>query len=395
MRPAGKTQAGEHLGRARDLAPLISEAAADIERLRDLPEPLFAALIERGLFRLLLPAEYGGAELPPTAFVPILEEIARHDASTAWCVGQNNVCTTVAAFLAPDAVADIFAGPRAVIAWGPPAGGTAKVVPGGFLVAGTFHFASGSRHATWLGANVAVLEPDGKPRLWQDGSRAVYTLLFPKERAKVLDTWQVIGLKGTGSDSYTVADLFVPDRFAVPRGAHIRPRVAGKLYVFSASTLYASGFAGIALGIARATLDAFIADAKDTLPRGAKFARGENHAVQSQVGQAEAKLRSARMFLLGSLAEIWDAVAPGDRLSREQQVAIRLAGTWAIQQSREVVTTLYLAAGAMAIFEKNPFERRFRDVHTVTQQIQGHASQFETVGQVLMGQETDRPMFTF
>jgi len=384
-----------YLASVHSLAPLIEAQADEIERLRDLPEPLFAALMERGLFRLLLPSEHGGAELPPTAFVQILEQIARHDASTAWCVGQNNVCVTVGACLVLEAAAEIFADPRAVIAWGPPAGATAAVVPGGFRVSGTFHFASGSRHATWLGANVGAIEPDGRPRLWPDGSRAIYTLLFPKERATVLDTWQVIGLKGTGSDSYTVSELFVPERLSVPRGAHIPPRVDGKLYVFSASTLYASGFAGIALGIARATLEAFIADAKDTVPRGARFARGANHVVQSQVGQAEAKLRSARMFLLGSLAEIWDAVRPGDRLDRQQQLAIRLAGTWAIQQAREVVTTLYLAAGALAIFEKNPFERRFRDVHTVTQQIQGHAAQFETVGQVLMGQEPDRPMFTF
>ncbi len=378
----------------RAIGPLIEAASPEVDVLNNLPRGLFAALIERDLFRLLQPRDYGGAELAPTEFVQIIEEVARHDASTAWCLGQNNICATVAAYLQPEAVQEIFRTSKDILAWGP-GPGEGRAVPGGYRLSGRFSFASGSRNATWLGAHVPVIEPDGSRRAAPDGSPITYTLLFPKSKAQVQDTWQVIGLKGTGSDSYVVADLFVPEAFALPRSTAVKPRVAGRLYAFTPSTLYSSSFACLALGIARATHEAFIRDVKNTIPRGARKPRGENNVVQSKVGTTEAQLRSARMFLLGSLEEIWSEVQRTGALTAEQNVTIRLATTWAIQTAREVVANLYVAAGAMAIFETNPFEKRFRDVHTVAQQIQGHAAQFETVGQILLGMAPDRPMFTF
>ena len=234
--------------------------------------------------------------------------------------------------LAPDIVAEIFQSPRAVIAWGPgPA--AARVEPGGFRLTGRFHFASGSRHATWLGANVPAVLADGSPQIGPGGQRQTYTLLFPRARALVEDTWHVIGLKGTGSDSYSVEDLFVPDAYAVPRGGRVRPRVGGRLYDFTPSTLYASSFASIALGIARATLDAYVRDVRDHVPRGAKERRGDNHVLQAEVGKAEARLRSARMFLFGSLDEIWRDVQASHCLSEAQRLTIRLASTLAIQHA--------------------------------------------------------------
>jgi alkylation response protein AidB-like acyl-CoA dehydrogenase len=101
------------------------------------------------------------------------------------------------------------------------------------------------------------------------------------------------------------------------------------------------------------------------------------------------------MFLLGSISEIWDEARKTGVLTQDQLVTMRMASTWAVQSAREVVAELYAAAGALAIFNSRPFERRFRDIHTVTQQIQGHPAHFETVGQILLGREPDRPMFTF
>ena len=382
------------LEQVRALGPMIDAASPEIDARNNLPEDLFAALIERDLFRLMQPRDYGGAELTPLEFVQIIEEVASHDASTAWCLGQNNICATVAAYLEPDAVRQIFRTPKDIVAWGP-GPGEAHAVPGGYRVSGQFSFASGSRNATWLGAHLAITEPDGSKRTGPDSSPITYTLLFPKSQVQVRDTWQVVGLKGTGSDSYNVADLFVPEAFALPRGTAVKPRVAGRLYAFTPSTLYSSSFACLALGIARATLDAFVRDIKNSIPRGAKKPRGENNVIQAKIGTAEAKLRSARMFLIGSLEKIWAEVQQSGALTAEQNMTIRLATTWAIQNSREVVAELYVAAGAMAIFQANPFEKRFRDIHAVCQQIQGHAAHFETVGQIMLGMEPDRPMFTF
>lgn len=349
---------------------------------------------ERGLFRLVQPTEHGGAELDPPSLVQVIEAVARHDASTAWCLGQTNICAITSAYLEPSVVNDIFGPDTGILAWGP-GPGQARVVPGGFEVNGDFDFASGSRLASWLGAHVPVIEPDGTRRHGSNGKPVTYTMFFPKSSAKVRDTWQVMGLRGTGSDSYTLTNLFVPAAYSLARDAAVKPRVSGKLYVFTPSTLYASSFAGIALGIARAVMDSFVKDVKDTKPRGASRTRGESHVIQSQVAQNEARLRSARIFLLGSVSEIWDEAQKTGVLTEDQLVTLRMASTWAIQSAREAVAQLYAAAGALAIFNSRPFERRFRDIHTVTQQIQGHPAHFETVGQILLGRDPDRPMFTF
>jgi indole-3-acetate monooxygenase len=387
--------AAEYIARARELGPKLEASAEEIERRRELPEPIVEALVERGLFRLLLPRSLGGAELPPAVYVQVVEEVAKHDASTAWCLGQATGCTMTSAFLDPEVAREIFGGERGIVAWGPPGPAEARTVPGGYRLTGTWSFASGSHHASWLGAHVAILSEDGTPRLRPDGGPVIRTLLFPKSSAKFTDIWHVIGLRGTGSDSYSVTDLFVPEKYTVLREAAPKPRQPGPLYAFSSSNMYSSGFAGVALGIARSTLDAFVELARDKIPRGAKRTLRDNNVVQSQVAQSEARLKAARSFLLGSLEDIWRDVALSRRLTLDHNTMIRLASTWAIHQACEVVDTVYHAAGATAIFESNSFERRFRDIHTVIQQYQGRRAHFETVGQVLLGLPLEGTMFTF
>ena len=385
----------EYLRRAQELGPELDAAAEEIEQRRELPEAIIEALMERGLFRLLLPRTLGGAELRPAAYVSVIEEVAKHDASTAWCLGQACGCTMTSAYLDPAVAREIFGGKRAIVAWGPPGPAEAHAVPGGYRLTGTWSFASGSHHATWLGAHVAILDPNGVLQLRPDGGRAMRTLLFPKASASLTDIWHVIGLRGTGSDSYTVTDLFVPEKYTVLRENAAKAHQTGLLYAFSSSNIYASGFAGVALGIARSALDAFVELARDKIPRGAKRTLRDNNVVQAQVSQSEARLCAARAFLLGSLDEIWRDVSGSRRLTMDHNTTIRLASTWAIHQARDVVDMAYHAAGATAIFENNPFERRFRDVHTVIQQYQGRQAHFETVGQVLLGLEPEGGMFTF
>jgi indole-3-acetate monooxygenase len=391
---AGKSGAA-CLERARELGPALAHAAEEIERRRELPAEIVDAFVERGLFRLLLPHSLGGAELAPFLYVPVVEEIARHDASTAWCLGQACGCTMTSAYLDPEVAREVFGGKRGIVAWGPPGPAEARTVPGGYRLTGTWSFASGSHHATWLGAHVAILSPDGTPQLRPDGGPVVRTVLFPKASAKFVDIWHVIGLRGTGSDSYTVTDLFVPEKYTVLRDAAVKPRQPGLLYAFSSSNIYASGFAGVALGIARSALDALVELARDKIPRGAKRTLRDNNVVQAQVSQSEARLCGARAFLLSSLDEIWREVSGPKRLTIDHNTTVRLASTWAIHQAREVVDAAYHAAGATAIFESNPFERRFRDIHTVIQQYQGRQAHFETVGQALLGLEPEGAMFTF
>ena len=381
----------DYLRRARELAPGLVAAADQIEHGRELPEAVVDALVERGLFRLLLPRSLGGAELLPADFVPIIEEIAKADASTAWCLNQASGCSMTAAYLERDAACEIFGGPRGILAWGP-GPGTARVVEGGYRVSASWSFASGSHNASWLGCHVPIVEADGTPCLHAGGSPVVRTMLFPKSSAKMTDIWHVIGLKGTGSDRFSVEDLFVPQRHSATRDDDTR-REPGLLYRFSSLQLYAAGFAGVAMGIARSTLDAFVTLARDKVPFRSGGALRDNNLIQSQVAQAEARLSAARAFLLGSLEEITAKVARDGHITLDQRMTVRLASTFAINQSVQVVDTAYHAAGSTAIFNENPFERRFRDIHTVSQQLQGRQEHFETVGQYLLGLDPDNLMW--
>ena len=388
-KPTAK-QPADYLARVRELAPALAAAAGEIDRRRELPDAIVERLVERGLFRLLLPKWLGGAELLPADYVPVIEELAKTDASTAWCVNQNSGCSMTAAYLKPEAAREIFGGPRGILAWGP-GPGEARVTGGGYTVTASWSFASGSHHATWLGCHVPVIEQDGSPRLNPDRTPVVRTMLFPKSKTKFTDIWHTVGLRGTGSDQYQVKDLFVPEAHSIDvlsrRGEEARE--PGLLYRFSSLVLYAAGFAGVALGIAESMLANFIELARDKIPRGARNTLRNNNMVQRETALAQARLASARRHLLGSLEEITAAVAERGHITLDERMTIRLAATFAIHTSLEVVDILYQAAGATAIFDENPFERRFRDIHSVAQQLQGRQQHFETVGQHLLGLPAD------
>lgn len=376
-----------YLARARALIPTIEAAAPRIEAGRELPPDLLDAMHEAQIFRTLLPRSVGGGEVHPATFVQITEAIASGDGSAGWVLGQGSGCSMTGAYLAPEIAREVF-GPRdAVLAWGYGPNGQAVACEGGYRVTGRWSFASGSRHATWMGGHSIVCMPDGTPRRDAAGTPIERTMLFPRTSAAIVDDWQVMGLRGTGSDSYMVEDLFVPEAYSAARDADEDRREPGTLYRFSSLNMYAAGFGGVALGIARAMLDAFIALAQRKTPAAQTLSLRDNPVIQAQVGYAEAQLRSARAYLLQSLRDIYDDAAATGRITLEQRIVIRMASTYAIHQARDVAQFVWQEAGSSAIFERNPFERRFRDIHAVTQQAQGKSSHFETVGQHFLGLE--------
>ncbi|MGH7418826.1 MAG: acyl-CoA dehydrogenase family protein, partial [Candidatus Rokuibacteriota bacterium] len=327
----------DYVERARTLAPKIETWADQIEQERRLPEPLLAMLLDAGLFRLLLPRTLNGAEVDPVTFVQVMEEVSKADASTAWCLCQTAGCSMAGAYLRPDVASEIFGSdPRAILAWGPPTEARAVAVEGGYRLSGTWTFASGGRHATWLGGFSPVYETDGTPRRRVDGTPEIRTMLFPANSATMLDVWHVIGLRGTGSDSFSVSDLFVPHERSIARDDPAERRHPGPLYLFPIVSLFAAGFAGVALGIARSALDAFVELARTKTPRGFRATLRESAVIQARVAQAEARLRSARLFLLTSLGEIWAEVNRSGRVDLEQRILIRMAASHAIREAGEV-----------------------------------------------------------
>lgn len=376
-----------YLERVRRLASKITDAAADSEKRRRLTDDLQADLHKAGLFRMLLPKVYGGAEVDPITFFHTIEEVAKYDGSTAWCLCQGNGCTMVAAYLEPSAAEEMWkSDPNAVLAWGP-GKGELRETEHGYILNGNWAFASGGRHANWLGAHIPLIAKDGTPVLKEDGTPQIRTALFPAENAPMKDIWDVIGLRATGSDGYGVSGLVVPKEFVVARDHPDHRKIDTTLYQFPATNLYAIGFSGTAMGLARAMLDAFKNLTAEKKPRLGRSRLAESPVIQTDVAQAEARLQAARVFLRTEVEDIWADVSSTNKLTIPQRMRIRLATTHGIHEAKNVANTVYDLAGATAVFSGSAFERRFRDIHTVTQQLQGRKDHFQTVGAFMLGNE--------
>jgi alkylation response protein AidB-like acyl-CoA dehydrogenase len=363
------------VARALALHPLLTRDGDEVNQRRELTPSIVTALKEGGFFRLLQPRSIGGMELQPTDFARVTEAIASADGSTGWVVCQSNGCAMSAAYLDSKIAQQMFGPIDGILAWGPPGGPfEAERVPGGYTISGTWRFASGCQNATWLGAHVKIA-----------GTKETRTLLFPKSSAEMTDIWHTLGLRGTASNEYTVTGVFVPEERAMLRDQALGRREPGPLYRFTGNQLYASGFAGVGLGIARGLIDAFLNLPATKVSRGAGRPMRENNVVQSQLAQSEARWHSARAFLHTTLDDVYRHVVRHGEMTEQQAAMIRLASTWAINQSREAVNTLFHCAGSAAVFEDQPFERRLRDIHTVSQQAQGRQLHYESVGQVMLG----------
>jgi alkylation response protein AidB-like acyl-CoA dehydrogenase len=376
------------VARANGVVPVIEAALGRIETERRIPADVMSALHDAELFRMCLPRSLGGGEATPRVVLQVAEIIAAADASTAWCLGQALGCSRMAGFLDRDVAREVFASPDAVLAWGPNEGPSkAVMVDGGYRVTGKWRLVSGIRNANWLGPNCAVCEPDGTPRLDGDGKPIRRNMLVPISSATITDVWQVIGLQGTGSDSFAVDDVFVAEAFSFGLNAPADRREDGPLYRLALTTFYGVAFAGVALGVARTTLDDFIRLAAEKTPSHANSVLRENPAVQRLVAEAEANLGSSRSYLFDTLDAAWNCGQMPDAWPLDPRARLRIACTNAVIQSRAVVEFAYRAAGSGAIFRDDPFERRFRDINTVAQQAQGQPVNFEHAGMALMGLE--------
>ena len=373
------------VARARDLAPMIEAASDRTETEGQVPKDVMDAMHDAEMFRMVLPRSLGGGEASPMEMMRVLEIVAGADASTGWCLGQALGCTMAAGYVAHEVAQEIFGPKDAVLAWGPPGKAQAVPVDGGYKSTGRWRFGSGSRNATWLGGHSPVVDADGNRVMGENGAPKMRTMLFKKSEAEMIDTWQVIGLKGTGSDDYSTDDLFVPEAYTTWRDSQPDRVEPGPFYSIPLLTCYGMAFSGLSLGIARSMMESFKELAIDKVGGGMSTVLRENAVIQSNVAECEAKILSSRAFLMEMLEEYWACLSAGDKPSFDLRARLRLSITYAMNQAREAATYAYHAAGTNAIFEANPFERRFRDIYTVSQQGQGHKSNYEPVGQVFMG----------
>ena len=337
------------------------------------------------LFRLTLPHRDNGLELPLPALAQVAEIIAGADASAGWCLGQAFGCAMSAAFMDKVASQQVFGAREAVLAWGAGVQGRMEATDGGYLVSGTWRFASGSHHATWLGGHSKVFETDGNPREGASGRQADRTALFPREQAVMADDWHVMGLRGTRSEGYTVENLFVPEGLTLDRDTPAECQVDTTLFRFPTTNVYAAVFSSVALGIAQSAFDHLKALGMKKHARAAQTSMRDSPVFQAKLAELRAQLESARAYKHAIISEIWETVDNTGELTMDDRARIRLATTYAINEATSAVEQIYRLAGSTAIFDNEPFERRFRDIHALSQQVQGRHSNFETVGRYMLG----------
>ena len=384
------------LERVEAIGPILDAEAPESDRAQQLTDRAMAALHEQSMLRLLVPRVLGGHEISLPQFFAVVEKIAQYDGSAAWVVGQGNACAMLSAYLDPPIAEKIWLdNPTAVLAWGP-GKAEARAVDGGYSVTVRTMFASGSHHATWLAAHCPTFENDGTPRLTGDGAQENRTILIPASETTLTDNWDVVGLRGTGSDGFVLDDYFVPEEHTIVRATMVEDRpVRSSLHRLPLMSVYPVCFGATALGLARGFVDGFVALAREKKPRGISVPLSENPVVHDETARAEARLSAAHAFLRQAAEEGWRELEAAGSMSIERRVRIRLAGTHAIHEAKATVDTLYDTAGTSVVFADSPFVRRFRDVHTVALQIQGRKAHYQLVGGWMFGQPIKTGITTY
>jgi alkylation response protein AidB-like acyl-CoA dehydrogenase len=373
---------------ARDFRPRILAERERIEAGRRLPDDLVRQLARAGFFRIFLPKVYGGLDLSPGAATEVFEELARADASVAWCVWNGNTYWTTARW-AREVGRAVFADPDTILANSTRPSGRAEVVEDGYRVSGRWSLVSGCQFSAWFILMCTVHE-GGKPRLTPSGPPELRFMLCPAADCEIVDTWTVSGLRGTGSHDVVVQDRFVSAPYA---SSHTDPLVLTDLrYRIPISSRIHPGLGAIALGIARSAIEALIELAGGKRHERTNQALSEDRGAQARLSQAEALVCSARLFLFDTIERVWRDGIAGREPTVDARAHGRLANWHAVTSACQAVDLVYLAGGATSLYANYPIERAFRDVHAITQHIGVHPRTLETAGRILFGLESDVPL---
>jgi len=349
-----------------DLAGEIAERADEIERERKLPDDLARKLKQAGAFRALIPQSYGGLGVPFDEYVHMVQTMAEADASTAWCINQAAVIGLTSLWLPEQAIHEIWSTEEASVANGPPF--DCSIAPRGndYVLRGHWGFSSGCQHAFWMMAAAKCTE---------GGYRIAY---FRPGDVEFHDNWQVAGLRGTGSFEFKIDDLVVPAERVADMS---RPAT----HIFDATIvpntlLFATSFACVALGVARGALNDMIRLAQGKVPRWSSIKVKDDPDVQRFVGKATARWRAADAYLHRTLERVFAEVRETGEVTHQHRSEMRMSGTHVIQECAEVLDLAYKISGSTGIYQDQTLQRRFQDMHVITQHVQGRENYFALLG---------------
>jgi indole-3-acetate monooxygenase len=365
----------------------VVAGAEAAEAQATLPQATVQALDAAGLFALKLPAVLGGAEADLVTQLEVLEALSYMDASAGWCtlIGAAAIAGA-GAFLLEEAIAQIFAHghvPRAAGTFMP--SGHAVPVDGGYRVSGRWAFASGIRHAHWVTATARVVRAGAT-------APGLCRVVVPVTAVQIHDNWQVMGLQGTGSCDFSLADLFVPACFTweVPQA---RPQRGGPLYRLGMPAFVTNEHVAFALGVGRRALDTLL-DFAQSKQRGygQMSALAARSAVHRVLGESDLRLRAARTLALESYEKAWATVCAGHTLPPRVQAELRSVATFATEVALDVTTQAFRYSGGTALYATSVLQRCLRDINAAAQHLMVSDAAYENYGQCLLGLPDADPM---
>lgn len=380
---------------ARQIAPVIQKHNEEAERERRLSRPVLDALYETGLLRMFTPRSLGGLEVDPITRALVIEEIAGHDTAAGWTLWNPLDWAHFCAQLPDEGAEEIYShGANILIAaqFGRPM--TATPAQDGYRITGRAPFVSNCYDADWIAVTAIVTNGVQSP---EEGQPEVVMVYFPSESCQVIDTWNVLGMRGTGSNDISVTDVFVPKARTYPFVPEFDPgsHYQGPLYRFPLMGVVASGIAPVMLAVARKAIDEVSALAQGKTPVAASASLRERASTQGKVAQAEAILRSGRLLLYDTLSDAWEATVAGEPHSLRQKADLLLAMIHAASSARQAVELMYSVAGTSGIRTSSPLERYFRDIQVLRHHVLAAESRYEAVGQVYLGLAPDFPVIAF
>jgi alkylation response protein AidB-like acyl-CoA dehydrogenase len=369
------------LQRAKDFTPAIVKLRDEIERTRALPAELVLALQDADIFRMWYPSAWGGPELSIAELGLVLETLSYADGAVGWCAGIGSAYSRFAGYLPEPIARRIFEGD--VVAGSLAPTGKGVKVPGGYRVTGRWKWGSGITHSNWV--LVSFVTHHGGERLIIDGEPELRVAFFPKtSHVEIIDTWNVTGLRGTGSYDYATQDLFVPDDYTLV-GLDPPPHQSTSCYEIPLSTAYPFVIAAVPLGMVMAAFDEFLNLAQEKAPVSSPTLLRDKPTVQAMIGRSRAMLLSAREFYYATAQEITTAGDAHKPLTFPQRARARLAAAQVAEVAKQVVRDLYDAAGGSSVYANCQLERNFRDIHAAAQHVQVSPNNFEFAGRVLLG----------
>jgi alkylation response protein AidB-like acyl-CoA dehydrogenase len=377
------------LAAARELAPLIVSLRDKTEASRNLAAPIVERLRDGGLSRLAVAEELAGLELPIDAALDVYETLAYADASVAWIAWNNSLPCFLSRYLAAAARRDVFADPRWLYACSTRPTGRAAVTADGYRLSGRWGIVSGCELAEWI-LLLCVVEENGAPRMMAPGAPELRFAFLKRVDCKVLDTWHVGGLRGTGSHDVVVENVSVPRALT--------------LFVAEPSTLdgplgripiicsMAAAYGAQALGVAQSAVDTLVElTSTKAPPEGAPLR--ERPAVLADIARHSAALEASRVYLHACAAQLWRTAVSGGPAALDEITAMWGAGLHAAAVAETAVDTAYAAGGINSLYTSCPLERAHRDMHAMRRHIVGQAMWLEDAGRVRLGAAPTHPLY--